>query len=167
MSEHLDRAELEIRLWKEIDKARFGMLGLAGGPPRHMQPMTAYADKEEGALWFFTKRTSDLVKETGFEGHAAMFCVLSKDQEFQACVGGDLVADHDREKIGKYWNAVAAAWFPEGKDDPDLTLLKFTPADAQVWVSRSGPLNFAWEIAKANATKTIPDVGDAAHLNLN
>jgi general stress protein 26 len=167
MSEHLDRAELEVRLWHEIDKSRFGMLGLAGGRPRHMQPMTAYADKAEGALWFFTKRTSDLVRETGVEGHAAMFCIMAKDQEFQACVGGDLAEDRDRAKIDRYWNAVAAAWFPEGKDDPDLTLLKFVPADAQVWVSRSGPLTFAWEIAKANATKTEPDVGEVAHLNLN
>ena len=166
MSEHLDRAELEVRLWKEIDKSRFGMLGLAGGRPHHMQPMTAYADQEEGALWFFTKKTSDLVKQTGIEGHSAMFCVMAKDQEFQACVGGELVEDHDRTRIGKYWNAIAAAWFPEGKDDPDLTLLKFTPADAQVWVSRSGPLTFAWEIAKANATHKEPDVGDKAHLTL-
>jgi general stress protein 26 len=167
MSEHLDRAELEVRLWKEIDKARFGMLGLAGGPPRHMQPMTAFCDEADGALWFFSKRESDLVREAGPAGHAAMFCVMAKDQEFQACIGGDLSEDRDRAKISKYWNAVSAAWFPEGKDDPDLTLLRFVPADAQVWVSRSGPLTFAWEIAKANATHKQPDVGTASHIDLN
>jgi general stress protein 26 len=167
MSDHLDHADLEVRLWKELDKARFGMLGLSGGPARHMQPMTAYCDPDEGVLWFFTKKTSDLAKQTGLDGHSAMFCVMAKDQEFQACVGGDLMADHDRAKIGKYWNAVAAAWFPDGKDDPDLTLLKFTTLDAQVWVSRSGPLSFAWEIAKANATHKEPDVGTAGHIELN
>jgi general stress protein 26 len=166
MSDHLDRAELEVRLWHEIEKAHFGMLGLAGGPPRHMQPMTAFADKAEGALWFFCKRSNDLVKESA-AGHSAMFCVMSKDQEFQACLGGELTEDRDREKIGRFWNAVAAAWFPDGKDDPELTLLKFTPADALVWASRSGPLRFAWEIAKANATHQEPDVGVAAHIDLN
>jgi general stress protein 26 len=165
MSEHLDRAELEIRLWKEIDKARFGMLGLAGGPPRHMQPMTAYCDEKEGAIWFFVKRDNDLIKES-FAGHAAMFCIMAKDQEFQACVGGELSEDRDRGKIGKFWNAIAGAWFPDGKDDPDLTLLKFVPSDAQVWASHSGPVRFAWEIAKANATHSVPDVGTKAHLDL-
>ncbi len=166
MSEHTDRAELELRLWKEIDKARFGMLGLAGGPPRHMQPMTAFCDQAEGAIWFFLKRDNDLIKELG-AGHAAMFCVMSKDQEFQACVGGELSEDRDREKIRQFWSPITGAWFPQGKDDPDLTLLKFVPNDAQVWASHAGPVRFAWEIAKANATKQEPDVGTVAHLNLN
>jgi general stress protein 26 len=165
MAEHLDRAELEVRLWSEIEKARFGMLGLAGGPPRHMQPMTAFCDREAGAIFFFVRRSNDLIKEAGM-GHAAMFCVMAKDQEFQACVGGDLREDHDPAKIDKFWNAVAAAWFPEGRSDPELTLLRFDPADAQVWVSRSGPLAFGWEIAKANLTHKEPDVGDKAHLEL-
>ena len=34
---------------------------------------------------------------------------------------------------------MVSAWFPEGKDDPELTLLKLVPVDAQVWVSRGGP----------------------------
>jgi general stress protein 26 len=165
MSTHLDRAETEVRLWQEIEKARFGMLGLVGGPARHLQPMTAFADKAEGALWFYTKRTNDLVLQSG-SGHAALFCVVSKDQEFQACLGGTLVEDPDLDKIKEFWNPVAAAWFPDGQNDPELTLLRFTPEDAQVWISRSGPLGFAWEIAKANLTHTEPDVGDKAHLSL-
>jgi general stress protein 26 len=165
MSEHLDRAELEIRLWKEVEKIRFGMLGLVGGPPRHLQPMTAYADREAGALWFYTKTTTDLARES-VGGHAAMFCVMAKDQEFQACIGGDLTPVRDMEKIKAFWNPVAAAWFPEGKKDPDLTLLRLEVRDAEVWVSRAGPVRFGWEIAKANATGREPDVGDKAHLTL-
>jgi general stress protein 26 len=165
MSDHLDRAELEVRLWAEIEKARFGMLGLAGGPPRHLQPMTAFCDREEGVIWFYAKRSNDIIKEGG-RGHAAMFCVVAKDQEFQACVGGNVAEDHDREKIAKFWNPVAAAWFPDGKDDPDLTLIRFEPEDAQVWVSHGGGVRFAWEVAKANLTHTPPDVGDKAHLDL-
>ena len=165
MSDHLDRAQMEVRLWDEIEKARFGMLGLVGGPPRHMQPMTAYCDREDGAIFFFAKRDNDILKEGG-QGHAAMFCVMAKDQEFQACVGGNVIADHDREKIGKFWNPIAAAWFPDGKDDPDLTLIRFEPEDAQVWISHGGGLRFGWEVAKANLTHSVPDVGDKAHLDL-
>jgi general stress protein 26 len=165
MSDHLDRAELEIRLWKEIDSARFGMLGLAGGEPRHLQPMTAFTDRDEGLIWFYAKRDNDLIKEGG-RGHAAMFCLMAKDQEFQACIGGTLTEDHNREKIRQFWNPVAGAWFPDGKDDPDLTLIRFQPEDAQVWVSHGGGVRFAWEITKANATHKVPDVGDKARLDL-
>lgn len=158
LSEHVEQAE---RLWSELDKARFGMLGLTDGRS-HMQPMTIYADKAEGAIWFFTKKTTDLARETG-AGHYAMLCVMAKDQEFQACIGGELTLDHDQAKIDAYWNPVVSAWFPEGKDDPDLTLLKLTPADAQMWVMRGGPLRFAFEIARANLTHTEPHLGDEAH----
>ena len=165
MSHNIDTTEMEHRLWKELEKARFGMLGLAGGPPHHMQPMTAYREDGTSTIWFFCRRDNDLLRETG-AGHTAMFCIMAKDQEFQACVGGTLSADHDRARIDQFWNPVAAAWFPEGKEDPELTLLRFEANDAQVWASHSGPVRFGWEIAKATLTGKTPDVGDAGHIEL-
>jgi general stress protein 26 len=159
---HLDDKELEKRLWSEIDKVRFGMLGLTDGRS-HMQPMTAFSDKERRAIWFFTKKSTDLARQTA-DGHYALFCVLAKDQEFQACIGGELSPDHDRAKIEAFWNPVVSAWFPEGKDDADLTLLKLTPIDAQIWVMRGGPLRFAFEIARANLTHQEPRLGDQGDI---
>ena len=157
----LDDIDLEKRLWSELDKARFGMLGLTDGRS-HMQPMTAYCDKERGAIWFFTKKSTDLARQTA-EGHYAMFSIMAKDQEFQACIGGELQPDHDLAKIEAFWNPIVSAWFPEGKGDPDLTLLKLVPVDAQVWVMRGGPLRFAFEIARANLTHREPRLGDEDH----
>jgi general stress protein 26 len=156
----LDDKDLEKRLWSEVDKARFGMLGLTDGRS-HFQPMTAFCDKERGAIWFFTRKDTDLARQVA-QGHYAMFTVMAKDQEFQACIGGDLVPDHDRAKIDAFWNPMASAWFPEGKDDPELTLLKLTPGDAQVWVSRGGPLRYVFETVRANLTHTTPNVGESA-----
>ena len=46
---HKSAAELEVRLWKEVEQVRFGMLGLVGDAPRqHFQPMTAYCEPENG-----------------------------------------------------------------------------------------------------------------------
>lgn len=156
----VDDKDLEKRLWSEVDKARFGMLGLTERRS-HFQPMTAFCDKERGAIWFFTRKDTDLAAQVA-DGHYAMFTVTAKDQEFQACIGGDLVPDHDRAKIEAFWNPMVSAWFPEGKSDPELTLLKLTPKDAQVWVSRGGPLRYVFETVKANLTHTTPDVGESA-----
>ena len=49
-----DKAAVEQRLWKELDHARFGMLGLMNSH-QHFQPMTAFAEPESGQIWFFTK----------------------------------------------------------------------------------------------------------------
>ena len=162
---HLDDRDLEKRLWSELDKARFGMLGLTDGRS-HMQPMTAFCDKERGAIWFFTKRSSDLARQAA-QGHYAMFTIMAKDQEFQACIGGDLAPDHDPAKIRAFWNPMVSAWYPEGRDDPDLTLLKLVPVDAQVWVARGGPLRYAFEAVRANLTHTEPRVGESRPLRFN
>jgi general stress protein 26 len=97
------------------------------------------------------------------DGHEAMFCVMARDQEFQASIIGALAPDHDPAKIRAYWNPIVSAWFPDGQDDPELTLLRLTPIDAQVWITRGGPLRFAFEIARANLTHTEPRLGDEVH----
>ena len=39
--------------------------------------------------------------------------------------------------------------------------------DARVWISQAGPAKFAWEIAKANATKHAPDIGGRANIDFH
>ena len=165
MTEHLDRKDAEDSLFKAIEDTRVGMLGVAGGEPRHMQPMTAYVEREANELWFFTYRDTDLVRDVNASGgHYAMFCVISKDREVYACLGGELEEHFDRERMERYWNPVVAAWYPEGKDDPRLTLLRMRLDDAQMWLSQAGPVRFAFEIAKANMTRDQPDLGGRADI---
>lgn len=159
-----DRADLERRLWSEIEDHQTGMLGLTGGDPQHFQPMTAFVEKETNQIWFFTRDDTELA-ETIRDGQMAMFVFQQKD--LQACIGGRLSVQHDVARMEKYWNAVVAAWYPDGKSDPHLTMLRFDCDDAQVWVSHAGPVKFAWEIAKANATHTTPNIGESRHLNFN
>jgi hypothetical protein len=59
---------------------------------------------------------------------------------------------------------MVAAWYPDGKDDPHLTLLKFTPRDGQVWVSKQGVVRLAYQVAKANLTKNPPDMGSSTDV---
>ena len=161
----LDPAQLRERLWKELDQARIVMLGLNGGEPHHLQPMAAFADKEGDAIWFYTKRDTDLVRDTGAT-HKATVCIMAKDMEFQASIQGDLLPDNDRTKIDRYWSPFVSAWYPEGKDDPELTLMKLEPTDARVWVSSRGPISYPLQIAKANATHTLPDVSGKADVKM-
>ncbi len=166
MSTHLnDPAEAQSRLWDEIRKVRYGMLGLTGlRSGGHFQPMTAFCEPETGEIWFFTLNQTDLARAT-VEPSDAMFVIQAKDQAFQACLGGRLQQRYDRARMDRYWNPVVAAWYPEGKDDPSLTLLRFAAHDAQVWISEGGPVRFAWEIAKANLTGKTPDVGESGSLS--
>jgi general stress protein 26 len=96
-----------------------------------------------------------------------MYTIGSKDQELQACLMGRLTLDRDPARIEKHWNAVVSAWYPQGREDPHLTLLRFEVEDAAVWLSEAGPVRFAFEIAKANATGQAPNLGGRAELRFN
>lgn len=157
--------KIEKKLWKAIDQQKIGMLGAAGGAPKHLQPMTGFCDPDRSSIWFYSRRDTDLARDVGEAGHAGMFCFADKDRELWACLGGDLSLDHDPQRIEDNWSPVVAAWYPEGKDDPQLTLIRLEVVEARVWVSELGPLKFGYAIAKANATHRPPDVGSRTDLN--
>jgi general stress protein 26 len=158
-----DLTAVETRLWEEIHKAGgTGMLGLVNSND-HYQPMTAFVERDIHQVWFFTRKDTDLAQAA--DGGVAMF-VFQADR-LQACIAGALSPVVDRERVDKYWNAVVAAWYPDGKDDPQLTMLRLDCRDAEVWISDDGPVKFAWKIAKANATHTTPDEGGRAHLDFH
>ena len=167
MSKDLTPAKAEEAFWDSLKKSNTGLLGL-DQPGYHAQPMTAFRDEETGTIWFFTRDDTDLARDAGVgSGQSAMFHYGSKDQNVWACVHGDLsVHGQDRAIIDRYWNPVLAAWYPEGKDDPHLTILRFEAGDARVWVNEGGFFKFAFEIAKANATKTLPDAGGVTDVDL-
>ena len=162
----LTAADAEQAFWDHLKKSNTGLLGL-DRPGYHAQPMTAFREEETGIIWFFTRDDTDLARDASVAGQSAMFHYGSKDQTVWACIHGDLsVHGQDREIIDRYWNPVLAAWYPGGKDDPHLTILRFDAGDGRVWVSEGGLLKFAFEVAKANITKTLPDAGGVADVNL-
>lgn len=158
--------EIEDRLWSEIDRAGFGMLGLVG-TRHHFQPMTAFTEKPAGLIWFFARRDSELARMIGAEGADAMFVVQSRDQGLQACLGGRLTLSHDLERIDRFWGPMVSAWHPHGRDDPDLTLMRLDCVDAEVWLTEAGPRKYAWEVARSNMHGERPDLAERAHLRLH
>lgn len=166
MSNDLTPAEAEKEFWKHLKSSNTGMLGL-DVPGYHSQPMTAYREEETGTIWFFTRDDTDFAGDVAKGGQKGMFTYGSKDQEVWACFHGALSISRDQSVIDKHWNPILAAWYPDGKDDPHLTLVKFDGDDGRVWISKKGAVGFFFEVAKANLTKTLPDVGGVADVNLS
>ena len=151
------------QLFDELGRVRAGMLGVAWHDA-HMVPMAPHAEADTRKIYFFTKRSSDLVAAIGMGGKAH-FCLVGKDHDYHACLSGPIVQSNDRAAIERHWSAMISAWFPGGKEDPELTLLEFTPNAAEVWASTDSAALFAWEIAKALTTGSEPHVGATAKIN--
>lgn len=168
MADKHSKAELEVRLWDEIKEGKFGML-LAPAEDAAMvcQPMTAYAEPADASLWFYIADTTELVRAVGATGANAMFIFQDKNQRLQACLSGRLRVDKDPARLDKYWNSNVAAWFAGGTADPNLTMLCLEAVGAEVWLSETGPMKYGWEILKANATGSTPDVGEHAEVTFS
>ena len=137
-----DVEELKKHMWKRMTDSPFVMIGLTGGG-FHSEPLTVQLDKDQvDTLWFFIGKDNRLAT-----GGAAMAQFVSKDHDFFACLSGTAKIDNDNGMIDKLWSKQAEAWFPGGKTDPNLALLRFDIADAELWetdMSLSGKLKMVF-----------------------
>jgi general stress protein 26 len=101
------------------------------GSNEHAEPMTAQLDKDaHHAVWFFMASDNRIAK-----GGSAMGQVATKGHDVFACISGTLLPETDTSIREKQWNTVVESWFPNGKNDPNVLLLRFDIKDAEVWVS--------------------------------
>ncbi len=162
-AEKLSPADATQEFWKHLGDSTTVMLAI-NDPDQHSQPMTAFAEPENNMVWFFTRDDIDLAQQARARKDARLI-LMSRDREVYADVRGTLDTARDRLRIEKYWGAMVAAWYPDGKDDPHLMLLRFVPEEGQVWLSKKGLVRLVFEVVKANVTKTLPDTGGVADVS--
>jgi len=64
----------------------------------------------------------------------------------------------DKSTIENKWSPMAKAWFTEGKDDPNLTVIRVQPDYAYYWDTKSGKVVSLLKIAVgAVIGKTLDD----------
>lgn len=150
------KREPKEQFFDELKKNHTVMLGI-DQDRGHMAPMTAFVDEDhEDRIYFFTRDDSHIAKSAGEDAH---MCVFGKHDDYHSCVHGRLQEISDERVRDKFWNPVLSAWYPQGKDDPNMCILEFQAREAEVWASESNSFRFGFEIAKANATGEEPDVG--------
>jgi general stress protein 26 len=161
--EKLSPGDAAAAFWKHMGDSNTVMLGI-NDPDQHTQPMTAFAEPDVNMIWFFTRDDLDLATEAK-AGKDARMIMMSNDRKVFADIRGTLDTGRDRARIERYWGPMVAAWYPEGKDDPHLMLLRFVPEDGQVWVSTKGLVRLTFEVIKANVTGTMPKAGGVTDVN--
>ncbi len=158
MSDHHDAKNNPLKqFWDRLEDRSTVMLG-SPDADQAMQPMTANCAREEGLVWFYTKKDTDLAQAVMTGGRVQM-CLIDQEHDYYATVFGQLSTDHSERHIERYWNAVAAALYPDGKQDPNLTMLRFAPETASVWVGNGNPVKFGWELARSTISGKEPDLG--------
>ena len=135
----LTAQELESKFWKALKSDRIVMLGLADAEVGHTRPMTAQVEGDQGPIWFFSAKDTQLVKKLTADSRATA-AFVAKDHDLFASINGKLSLHNDREVIDRLWNPFVAAWYEGGKDDPKLALLRLDAENAQIWLNGSSLL---------------------------
>lgn len=146
-------------LWEHIEDIKVGMLTSQTGNQLHARPMHNVQDEFHGQLYFFTRMDSEKTDEINQHPQVCISYADADDDTYVSFTGTARIK-RDQALINKYWNAFTAAWFPEGKDSPQVGLVEIDVQKAELWDTDKGTVAQLYQIAKANVTNTIPDMGE-------
>ncbi len=143
------------RLAKLVKDIKFTMLTTVGPDGAiHSRPMiTQRLDVKnfDGTLWFFSKKNS--LKNHDIENHQYVNLTYTntKKQRYASVCGRAIISDN-KEKIRELWNPILKAWFPEGVEDPQITLIGVNVESAELWDSFPGKVIQLAGFIKASLT---------------
>ena len=153
-----DRREKVKELVKD---ARICMLTTMTSDGKHVSRPMAVQDVEfDGDLWFFTYSDSDLVAQVHSYPQVNVSFSDSK-QHAWVSISGSAERSDDPAKAKELWNPLLKAWFPDGLETPNLTLVKVHADTAEYWESaHSSRVVTMLGYAKAAVTGKTPEAGE-------
>jgi general stress protein 26 len=145
---------------RELAKAAetcFFCTNIKTGLPLTAAPMDVADVDEEGNLWFVSKKDSTRNHEIEADPFTHLFFQGSKHSGFLNVYGISEIS-FDKSKIEELWQSLHAVWFPEGKDDPTISLIKVVPTQSYYWDTKHGELVAFAKMAVSLVTgKTMDD----------
>ena len=129
------------------------------------RPMGVQEKRFEGTLWFLTRRSSEKVDEIRDDQHILLTFVDNGSSKYVALKGKARV-NQDQAKIDELWNDHYKAWFPKGKNDPEIAVLAVDVASADYWESTGLKIVTMAKYAYAAATGKKVALGEAGHVEV-
>ncbi len=129
------------------------------------RPMATQDVDFDGDLWFFTKGNAPKVDDVQ-QHHAVNISYAKPDDNLFVSVSGTAELVRDRQKIDELWKPFLKAWFPNGKDDPELALLKVNVEKAEYWDAPGGVMGLLYTTVKGLASGGKDSGGEHKKLDL-
>lgn len=149
-------------LVKDFKTAMLVTMPGAGGV--HARPMAVAEMKPDADVYFVTSIDSPKVAE--IEANPDVLVTFQGRSEF-AALYGTVSVSRDRALIDRLWSETWKAWFPNGKDDPSISVLTFRAREGEYWDS-SGleGAKYLFEGMKAILKGRRPEVDQTQHAKV-
>lgn len=127
--------------------------------PINSRPMSLQETDDEGNLWFISGDTSNKNFEIRDDKRVQLFFMNNSDYEYLS-VYGDATIYKDKSTIEDKWSPMAKAWFEEGKDDPNVSIIRVEPKETYYWNTKAGKLVSLFNFVAAAITGNTTDNSD-------
>jgi general stress protein 26 len=118
------------KIMRDIEIAMLTTVGRDGRV--HSRPMMTSDVEFDGNLWFIASTTSALAREINGNPNVNVTYASPEDDRYISA-SGTAAFVQDQAKLKELWSGKHKAWFPDGKKDPDLALLRVDVQLAEYW----------------------------------
>jgi general stress protein 26 len=128
------------KLRKLVKGARVAMLTtLSPDGMLRSRPMATLKAPFDGDLWFFTHASASKADE--IRDHVQVNVSFSDDGDDRyLSISGTASLVRDPERIAQMWSGRLKKWFPDGKKDPDLALVRVRVDRAEYWDAKTSAM---------------------------
>ncbi len=139
-----------------ITKAQDGSL--------HARPMAVAEIEPNADAYFSTSLASPKIAELEADPHVLV--TFQSSSEF-ATIQGTATIVRDRAEIDRLWSESWRVWFPDGKDDPKLCLLRVSAERGEYWdTSGLEGIKFMFESLKARISGRTPEKSEVQNAKV-
>jgi len=131
------------------------------GEELHARPMAVAAVEGTNCVWLAT--SIDSPKAAELRRDARVSATFQSETGRYVALSGSAELVTDRAKVDALWKEAWRAWFPKGKDDPSLALIRVSVDDAEFWDDGGATgARHAFEKVKAFASRerAAPVIGE-------
>lgn len=137
----------------------------APGGSLHARPMAIAKVEDDGTVWFVTDRHSGKVDDLKSDRDVAV--TMQSSKKFIALTATCEPVD-DQLMIDKLFNESWKVWFPGGKTDESLLLLKINPSHGEFW-DNSGVqgVKYLFKAGKAYLAGDRPEMDESINASVS
>ncbi len=163
---HPDRQQQIEKLAELIREIKIAMLTTVTADGRLLSRPLGTQDVDfDGDLWFATGLDSAKAREVA-ANPAVNVSYASMEENTFVSVAGRATLVRDRATIERFWSPAMQIYFPAGKDDPNLALIRVEALSAEYWDGPGSLIGKALHFVMAAANDDPGALGDNETLSL-
>ncbi len=130
----------------------------------HAHPMTTQDVEFDGDIWFIGGKDTAQVADMRARPQVNV-SYARPDKGVYVSVNGTAQLVDDRTKLDELWSDFYKAYFPQGKEDPNIQLIHVSAGGAEYWES-DGKVRSLIGLAKGLIKGEQPHMGENETVNL-